>query len=237
MSLHELTQGEDIPESDKLIKMKSLNIRIAPYLNVNPRTSSRWVNKRPLVEQEVYVSKSYIFARYLEYQSELMGNYCETDKAYIRGHKLYYVRYGEDEGFTYYINKKCFEYYESGMGDEKVFIDKIVNMGSEEVNPYVLALSAKLGIQLAKWIDRLIRGGVRTYEECKRCLKSYERFTQNEYNGDLRPPSVIYYETRGYVLLDNVYKYLILSQLEYGSIAGTFKYNPMDLEVWRLAYG
>lgn len=239
MKMYEDTQITN-DEKGKVIADKSLNVRIATFLNVNPSTSNRWNNKRPLVSESKYSIQSTIFSSYLEYQNELMGMFFETDKEFIRGHKLYYVNYGQDDGFAYYINQNCFKYYESENKDEKTFIERAIVRGSDSeegnVNPYVVVLSAKTGIQLAKWIERKVVEGY-SYEECKMCLKSMERFTNMEYNGRLSPPSVIYYETRGFILLENVYKYTILGQLERGIIAGTFKYNPMDLEVWRLEYG
>lgn len=239
MEMYEDTQITH-DEKAKIIAQKSLNVRIATFLNINPRTTSRWNDKRPLVSEGVYSIQSFLFSKYLEYQNELMGEFFDVDREFIRGHKLYYVNYGQDDGFTYYINQNAFKYYESENKDEKTFIDRaiVIGAGSDEkgVNPYVVILSAKTGIQLAKWIESRILEGY-TYEECKRCLRALERFTEREYEGRLNPPETIYYETRGFILLANVYKYRILGQLERGEIAGTFKYNPMDLEIWKLEYG
>ena len=219
-----------LTEKEKVMFSKSLSVRLATYLGVNRSTVTRWIkSKYRLVTIMNYNMRHAILGKYIVEQEGIMrGMYSGY---FLKGHKLYYANYTSNGKFAYYINKKCKSFYESDVSEYEFINSTMKN--NEETEPYIAGLSAKLGIELCKWVRRQESNGY-SYEECLKCLASQEEYSKIEYIGNLIPPSVIYYETKGFVFLSEQQKAKILIQLERGNIAGTFNVNPMEEMVLKL---
>lgn len=230
---YEMKLDSNATQKEKIIACKSLIVRIATYLNVDPRTAYRWAkNSKKLMEDNMLTVEieRYILNRYLDSQEDVMKAFY-SDSYYIRGHKLHYCYY-ENSSFTYYINRHCSNFYSKVGVSESDYIKNILGEGVE-INPYILRLSAKLGIELSRWVRQKVMEGY-SHEECMKCLHSYEKFSKIDYDGVLTPPRVIYYDTRGFLLLKDEHKRKILFQKDNGEIAGTFDINPMEEMVLKL---
>lgn len=225
-------------KEEDLIMSKSLNVRLATYLNIKPNTSNRWAKQKKLVSQEIIDNISVIRNGFLNSQKDIMMEFYDSDTLYPKGFKLNYIDYTVKDGFAYYINQQVSRYYHSDL-NERDFIHMCLKVMEEEnIAPFVIRLSAILGIQLCGWVRMMEEQGYE-YEECMQCLRSYERFTKDKekYEGRLVPPRVIYYETRGFQMLPEEIQWNLIKMKEDGEVAGAFDYNPMMWEIKKLEYG
>lgn len=219
---------------DELARNKSLNARFTTWLRLKEGEIYRWKNLPRLATDNVIRMKNKYISSFIGNMGNIMQSYVNTEGTYISGFKLYYINYCTHSKFSHYINNHCQKYHHYE-GSEEAYIKNVVDTNSER-NVYLSIMSAKAGIQLSKWCRRKIEEGY-TFKECMECLRSGEYYTEFYYEGDLQPPFVIYYETKGFIILPEDIKSRILTQLEGGEIAGTFDYNPMLREIYKLEYG
>lgn len=208
---------------EKVILSKSLNIRIATFLNLKSDTTRNWIkNKRYLVSPEYCDSSvlSVFIEEYLEYQDDEFGNnFYRDEDGFIKGHKLNYIKY-RDNRFNRYINNQCEQFYPMLL--RKL---KYTNLKSEDKQQreslFLNLLAQQLGIELCEWVDNQVKDGY-TFEECMKCLRSYEEYGE-AYGGKLVPPQVIYYKTDGFALINDEMRFKIINQLSTETIVGKFK--------------
>ncbi|MGL4424657.1 MAG: hypothetical protein ACRCZ1_01015 [Cetobacterium sp.] len=203
----------DIPP---LVYQKSLIKRLSSYCGISYDKALRLKRKDPVVLSSTNDIRLQIIIKYEEeFEVKFRESFYQEDEyGYFRGFKLYYLKYTTMQDFAYYINLKVFKgISRAERFSEKEFVIKTKGEG------YIEYLSSKVAFYLYEWaINKIVLGY--TESEIRCCLKSHERYSVENYYGELVVPFAIYYDTRGLSELSDIAKSKMIEQLNRGEILG-----------------